>query len=205
MANFDHEDLYSAKKLKESLLNNLAPLWNGSPLLERFRNDFNSKQKTNDYKIHDNDDLLRKFFSKVRACNIPNTRTASLRRTFKQYQDLRYQIVDASQRSQLLRSRSWMQYNVPVLSHILNHAFEHFRTSDEPFDFYKAARNDNPNPVSVSDHISNFIRNLHLLPAFPPEMIAKVIASCLATGTLRNFGLGRQQLSYICRCILTNF
>lgn len=192
MANFDHEDLYSAEKLKESLLTNLAPLWKGSPLLENFRNDFNSKQNANEHKIHDNNGLLCKFFSEVRACNIPNTRTAPLHKTFEQYQDLRHQIVDASQRSQLLRSRNWMQYNVPMLSHILNRAFEHFRTSDAPFDFYKAARNDNPNPVYVSDHISNFIRHLHLLPKFPAEMIAKVIAICLVTGTLRNFGLGRQ-------------
>ncbi|OCK87877.1 uncharacterized protein K441DRAFT_670005 [Cenococcum geophilum 1.58] len=192
MAVLDHKDLYEAKKLKENLLKHLPPLWRGSPLLERFRNDFNSKQNTYDKKIHDNDDLLHKFFSKVRACNIPDTRTATLHKTFEQYQDLRQQIVDASERSQLLRSKNWMQYNIPMLSHILNHAFEHFRTSDEPFDFYKAARNDNPNPVSVSDHISNFIRHLYLLPSFPSEMISKVIAVCLVTWTLRNFGLARE-------------
>lgn len=191
MATFDHDELYSAKTLKENLFHNLPLLWKGSPVLEKFRHDFNSKQDTYDHRIHDNRDLLRKFFSKVRACNIPNTKTAPLHKTFQQYQDLRRQIVSASHRSQLLRSKNWMQYNVPMLSHILNHAFEHFRTSDEPFDFYKAARNDNPNPVSVSDHISNFIRHMYLFPKFPPEMISNVIAVCLVTGTLRNFGLGR--------------
>lgn len=187
---FDHADLYEAKSLKDNLLKNQRPFWTGSALLERFRNDYNSKQTKYDHKIHDNDDLLRKFFSKVRACNIPHTKTTSLLKSFQQYQDLRHQIIDASQKSQSLRAKNCMQYNVPMLSHILNNAFEHFRTSDEPFDFYKAARHDNPNPISVPGHISNFIRHLFSLGQFPPGMVSKVIAFSLVTWTLRNFGLG---------------
>jgi energy-coupling factor transporter ATP-binding protein EcfA2 len=193
MAKLDDEELYSAKDLKKRLLNKELPkFWETSPLLKDFVDNFNNKQNAYDHKIVDNNDLLKKFFSKVRACNVPDTRTAPLEKAFEQYQDLRNQIVDASETSQLLRSKNWMQYNVPMLSHILNHAFEHFRTSDKPFDFYQAARNDNPNPVSVSDHISNFIRHLHLLPTFPPEMIPEVIAICLVTWARRNFELGER-------------
>jgi hypothetical protein len=193
MAKLDDEELYSAEDLKKRLLNKELPkFWETSPLLKNFVDDFNSKQNAYDRKIIDNNDLLDKFFSEVRACNVPDTRTAPLEKAFKQYQDLRHQIVDASQSSQRLRSKNWMQYNVPMLSHILNHAFEHFRTSDKPFDFYQAARNDNPNPVLVSDHISNFIRHLHLLPTFPSEMIPKVIAVCLVTWARRNFELGER-------------
>lgn len=202
MAALDDESLNSSETLKESLLGeNLAPLWTGSPVLEAFVEDFNKKQKTQNRQIHTNDELLHKFFSKVRCCNIPNAKTAPLHQAFKQYQDLRQQIVQASNKSQLQRTRNWMQYNVPMLSHILNRAFEHFRTSDEPFDFYKAARNDNPNPVSVSDHISNFIRHLQSVPNYPPEMIPKVIAVCLVTGTLRNFSQGK---SFSTGCIYTD-
>lgn len=190
-ATLDDNELYSAKDLKKRLFNEKLPkFWERSPLLKDFVNDFNNKQNSSNHKITDNKDLLNKFFSEVRACNVPDTRTTPLEKIFKQYQDLRHQIVDASQWNQLLRSKNWMQYNVPMLSHILNQAFEHFRTSDDPFDFYQAARNDNPNPISVSDHISNFIRHLHLLPAFPPEMIPKVIAVCLVTWARRNFELG---------------
>lgn len=191
MATLNDNELYLSKTLKERLLNQGLPkFWENSPLLKKFVDNFNNKQDSSKDKITDNNDLLNKLFSKVRACNIPDTRTVPLDTTFRQYQDLRYQIVKASQLSQRLRSKNWMQYNVPMLSHIFNNAFEHFRTSNDPFDFYQAARNDNPNPVSVSDHISNFIRHLHLHSDFPPEMIPKVIAVCLITWARRSFKLG---------------
>jgi hypothetical protein len=190
MAPFDLDDFYDAERLKESLLGDLPNLWVGSDFLTEFVTDFNSKQSWKERKIHDNNDLLSKFFSTIRACNIPNTRTVPVHRAFEQYRALRYQIVDASQKSQILRFKNWMQYNVPMLSHILSRAFEHFRTSDEPFDFYTAARNDNPNPKSVSDHISNFVRHMHLLPEFPEDMVSNIVGLCLITWAIRHFGLG---------------
>lgn len=195
-ATVDYETFFEAEELKQNLLDSLSrydatPLWKGSPLLQNFRDDFNSKQNKDERQIHDNYDLLKRFFVDIRACNIPDSRTTPLDKTFRQYLDLRSQIVDASSRSQFLRAKNWMQYNVHILSHILNRAFEHFRTSDEPFDFFKAARNDNVNPASTSGHISNFITHLQGLPSFPPEMPSKVIATCLVTwATLRNFKTG---------------
>ncbi|KAL2065945.1 hypothetical protein VTL71DRAFT_3615 [Oculimacula yallundae] len=175
-ATVDYETFFKADELKENLLDSLSrsdatPLWKGSPLLQSFRDDFNSKQNKDERQIHDNFDLLKRFFADIRACNIPDSRTTPLDTTFRQYRDLRSQIVDASGRSQSLRAKNWMQYNVPILSHILNRAFEHFRTSDEPFDFFKAARNDNFNPASTSDHISNFIT--HLQVRDPDEIFEK--------------------------------
>jgi hypothetical protein len=190
MAVLHSTELYNENTLRSSLFLNLEPLWTGSPILEDFRNTFNEKQSSNNHMIYDNADLLGKFFSDIWFCYIPDASKAPPSQIFKQYQALRHQIVEASQESQKLRAKAWMQYNVPTLSHILNRAFEHFRTSDKPFDFYKAARNDNPNPAAVSDHIANFIRHLHLAPSFPPQMITEIISICLVTWALRTFGSG---------------
>lgn len=194
MAVFHHEDLYDPKVLWESLFANLGELWEDSTVLQVFRDNFNSKQTISSHKIHTNEDLFAKFFSDVRVCNIPDTGKAPTNEVFNQYQYSRHRIVAASQRSQVLRSRNWMQYNVPTLSHILNRAFEHFRTSDAPFDFYQAARSDNPNPVSVSDHISNFIRHVHSRSGFPLATLPKVIAASLVVWALRQFGTGNEYL-----------
>lgn len=194
MAVLHKKELYNEKTLRSSLLLNLAPLWDGSPILTSFRKSFNDKHHVDSQKIDDNDDILHKFFSDVRYCYIPDTSKAPPDQIFERYQALRNQIVDASQESQRLRARAWMQYNVPTLSHILNRAFEHFRTSDQPFDFYKAARNDNPSPEAVSDHIANFIRHLHLMPSFPLRIIPQTISTCLVSWALRNFNSGKHRL-----------
>jgi hypothetical protein len=196
MASLHNTELYDANILRSSLLENLGKLWEGSTILETFRNDFNAK-RSDVYKIHNNVDLLEKFFSDVQFCYIPDATKAPSDETFNQYRALRRQIVRASQISQTRRSRAWMQYNVPMLSHILNRAFEHFRTLDEPFDFYKAARNDNPNPVSVSDHIANFLRHLHLTPSFPPTMISQIVSITLVSWVLRTFGSCMELLPHV--------
>jgi hypothetical protein len=194
MALFHHEGLYDPKILWESLFGNLGDLWEDSTLLQKFRNGFNRKQTMSGHKIHTNADLFAKFFSEVRVCNIPDTGKAPAHEVYDQYQYLRHQIVAASQRSQELRSRNWQQYNVPMLSHILTRAFEHFRTSDGPFDFYQAARGDNPNPVSVSDHISNFIRHILSTTGFPRASLPKIIGASLIVWGLRHFGTGNDSL-----------
>lgn len=190
MSEFHDRELYDANILKTNLFRGLNNLWEGSAILGRFRDDFNKRQHRRAHRIDSNADLLSKFFSDVRVCYIPDKARAPANETFKQYQTLRNQIVEASQESQILRSKAWMQYNVPTLSHILDRAFEHFRTSRDPFDFYLAARNDNPNPKSVSDHIANFLRHLHLASGFPPAMVSEVISISLVSWALRTFGLG---------------
>jgi energy-coupling factor transporter ATP-binding protein EcfA2 len=191
MAVFHHEDLYNPKILRESLFANLGDLCKDSTLLQRFRNEYNDRRMTSGDRIDSNEDLFAKFFSEIRVCNIPDTGKAPSNEVFAQYQYLRQQIVTASQKSQELRSMNWMQYNVPTLSHILNRAFGHFRTSEGPFDFYQAARRDNPDPVSVSDHISNFIRHTNLRKNFHHMATSRIIAVNLVVWALRNFDTGR--------------
>lgn len=194
MAVLNHESLNDPQILRRSLFGNLGDIWEDSQLLQKFRHDFNKKQTVHGHKIHTNDDMFAKFFSQVIFCNIPDTGKAPAHEVYDQYQYLRHQIVSASQKSQDLRSRNWQQYNVRMLSHILNRAFEHFRTSDAPFDFYRAARTDNPNPVSVSDHICNLIRHIHATSDFPPGGVSKIIALSLVVWALRNFGTGNEPL-----------
>jgi hypothetical protein len=209
MAPLHDKDLYEPSVLKDKLLNDLQDLWEGSQSLTKFRNDFNSKQEqTTQNKIFDNWDLLGKFFSTVEFCDIPDTaRAETPDDIFKQYRALRSVIVQASQESQKRRAKAWMQYNVPTLSHILNKAFEHFRTSDLPFDFHKAARNDNPSPTSLSDHVANFIRHVHLTERFSKSenFMADVIAICLVSRVLRTFISGMDNLCYLLKNMILMF
>ena len=91
-----------------------------------------------------------------------------------------------------MSAQSWMQFNVPVLSHILSRAFEHIRTSAAPFNFYVAARNDNPNPATMSNHIANFLRLVHDLPDDAAvDMAQEVVAAGCVSWAFREFTQGK--------------
>ncbi|EON61597.1 hypothetical protein W97_00812 [Coniosporium apollinis CBS 100218] len=187
MPGFHAAKLYNEQTLKSALFDNLEPLWQDSPLLREFLSKYNLGHAREAHKIKANDELLKIFFHEVKVCYIPDKARAPTSEAFEQYRQLRSQIERASQGAQEIRQKSWTQYNVPALSHILNRAFEHFRTSDDPFDFYTAARNDNPSPVSISDHIANFLRHLQQLSSIEPGMQSRVISLCLVTWALRHF------------------
>lgn len=192
MAGMHREELYDEGILKESFFWNLNDLCIGSKTLTRLREVHNSKHTRTSEQISNNKDLFRTLFKSVRACYIPNKDNVDVNTidVFNQYRKLRGQIEHASQEGQDARSRGWMQYNVPSLALILNRAFEHFRTSDIPFDFYHAARNDNPNPVSMSGHIANFLRHASEVENKPNDWEAKVkrvLAISLVSWALRTF------------------
>jgi hypothetical protein len=139
-------------------------LWEESVILKEFVDDYNNKPETiarYDLKITTNDRLYKALFNNITCCYIPNKVKVKGRpqELYQQYRALR-DLIEASVRDGLsLRAESVMQYNVPALSHILTRAFEHFAASEKPFDFYLAARRDNPNPQSMQDHIANFLRH----------------------------------------------
>lgn len=182
--------LYDSESLRWALLKDLKSLWDDSEILRKFVEKHNVNASRILGAIKTNEDLFNLFFHNISACYIPDTARAPADEVFAQYRRLRGQIFRASQRVQEIRSRSWMQYNVPALTHILNRAFEHFRTSDAPFDFKKAARNDNPNPQSMSDHLANFLRHACRHYADIKEMRDRVVPTCLVAWTLRSYGLG---------------
>jgi hypothetical protein len=113
---------------------------------------------------------------------------------FGQYKELRSVIELSVRDGNKLRERSFMKYNVPTLSHILNRAFQHFSNSEEPFDFYLAARGDNPNPKSMPDHLANFLRHTSEYSVNNGninDMVIDVVTISLVVYTQRLFELGK--------------
>lgn len=195
MANDPRPELYKDDVLWRVYLNQKRKIWKGSKVLEKFVADYNSKQDFTGY-ISENQQLYRVLFSDISCCCIPNKNNVDCKpeTLFGQYRDLRRKIDDASHRARSLRNTAWTQYNVPTLSSILLKAFEHFRVSDEAFDFYVAARNDNPTPRGFSDHIANFLRiasettpESSMVQNEIQEMTQRTIALSFIIWAMRNF------------------
>ncbi|KAF2192481.1 hypothetical protein K469DRAFT_745903 [Zopfia rhizophila CBS 207.26] len=191
MANDHRPELYDDKVLQGVYLKHEPRVWKGSKELQKFVTDYNSKQDLTEC-IYENKDLYKVLFSDIVCCCIPNKKDVDSQpeELLRQYQHLRGRIDDASRRAQLLRQKGWTQYNVPTFSHILLKAFEHFRESDKAFDFYMAARSDNPTPTGFSDHIANFLRLAFDTPfesSVMEELTQRNIALSLVTWALRNF------------------
>ena len=200
MASIHKPVLYDAERLKTLYLYSEPDkfLWEDSPILKEFVEDYNKKPETiarYDLRINTNDQLYNALFNKITCCYIPNKVNVKGRpqELYIQYRALR-SLIESSVRDGLsLRADSVMQYNVPALSHILTRAFEHFAASEKPFDFYLAARRDNPNPQSPQDHIANFLRH-----AFESgediekinEMVTQVTSIALLIYTYHHFGEG---------------
>ena len=204
---------YNPKDLENSLFKSLKPLWEGSSILQNFIRKHNSMFTYDEQKIHDNKDLFDRFFKSHCACYIPSISKAPVEEVYRQYHSLRTQIDQASALGQDLRRKSWTQYNVPTLTHLLNRAFEHFRMSDKPFDFYTAARKDNPNPTSPADHIANFLSRTWKIRDTRASMFTAVVSVALVGYVLRNFeGTPRdpgtyfeRELKEFCRQSLAKF
>lgn len=188
----DHRpELYDDNVLRRAYLNQRRKIWTGSKILDKFVTDYNSKQDMSAC-IYDNTDLYKVLFSDISCCYIPNKNNVNCKPDdlFRQYRSLRDKIDGASQRAQSLRQKGWAQYNSATLSSILLKAFEHFRQSEEPFDFYRAARNDNPTPRGFADHIANFLRLAFQSLSDKEEtlkMTQQSIALSFITWAMRNF------------------
>ena len=187
MPEFHSPVFYNSDELKKLLLKNLRPLWESSTILRDFKRKHDAMFQFDDQKIHTNEDLFSKFFKSCKACYIPSSSKAPVEDIYKQYQSLRGQIDRASEASQEGRKRSWTQYNVPTLTHLLNRAFDHYRTTDRPFDFYTAARRENPNPSSPADHIANFLSRTWKFRDSKLSMFTAVVSMSLVGYVLRNF------------------
>lgn len=185
-----YKDFYDPEKLKTSYLRHEQKLWDGSKILEDFVEEYNSKQEMTEC-IYDNEALCRLMFADIHCCYIPNIEMDGVqpKELFYQYHHLRQTIDNASKASQKSREDSWTQYNVPTFSSLLLKAFEHFSTSDLAFDFYSAARNDNPAPEGYADHVANFLRlinNHSINPIRSWEISKHIIALSLVVWALRH-------------------
>ena len=190
---------YDSSNLERSLFQKMSPLWEGSPILNEFKRKHDAMFQYDNQKIHTNKDLFDKFFKSHEACYIPSNSKAPIEEIYRQYQSLRKQIDRASELSQDCRRRSWTQYNVPTLTHLLQRAFEHYRTLDRPFDFYTAARKDNPNPSSPADHIANFLSRTWALRDSELTMFKTVVSVSLVNYVLRNFTVPADPRDYFDR------
>lgn len=196
MANFHDPEFYDNEKLKNLYLSGHPKLWEDSEILRDFVKDYNSRpDRPFVFRITTNERLYKALFNNIVCCYIPNKKSIRGRpqELFRQYQSLR-DTIEASVREGLaLRAESVMQYNVPALTHILNRAFEHFTTSEQPFDFYLAARKDNPNPQSMTEHVANFLRHAFESGGDKKKMdlmVRDVISVALLTYTYREFSEG---------------
>lgn len=187
---------YKRENLEEKYLQGHPNLWWNSPVLREFVEGYNRKEEKFDRRITSNQRLYEVLFHKITCCYIPHAKEVmgQSHELFDQYKSLRTLIELSVRDGNMLRERSFMQYNVPALSHILNRAFEHFSSSEDPFDFYLAARGDNPNPKSMPDHLANFLRHAFEYPVKNGsirDMIFDVVTISLVIYTQRNFEQGK--------------
>jgi hypothetical protein len=193
MPNFHDRTFYTKENLEEKYLQGHSKLWEASPTLQEFVNKYNADEERFDRRINSNNRLYDVLFQKITCCYIPHemrVKGKGSNELFDQYAALRKQIELASRDGQSLRASSFMQYSVPSLTHILSKAFEHFRTAEKPFDFYTAARMDNPNPKSMPDHVANLLSHALDLHAEDEEidtMLYDTVSVCLVIYTFRRF------------------
>jgi hypothetical protein len=194
MPNFHDTKLYQKEKLEDKYLHGHPKLWENSTALQKFVDEYNAAEERFDKRITSNRRLYEVLFMKITCCYIPHEmKVKGSNELFNQYGALRKQIELASREGQTLRFEGFMQYNVPALTHILGRAFEHFRTLETPFDFYVAARTDNPNPDSMPEHLANFLRHAFQCDAETESMdfmVLDVTSISLVVYTARNFTEG---------------
>ncbi|EXJ60327.1 hypothetical protein A1O7_04479 [Cladophialophora yegresii CBS 114405] len=166
-------------------------LWRRSGILQTFVNDYNRRQDKYSKHIYDNRDLYDVLFDRTLCFCIPRVDDIEEYRdekAFAQYLGLRTLIDEASRRAVSMRSQVWMTYDVASFSQMLFAAFEHFRTSDKPFNFNQVVRISRPKPHSVLGHIANFLRlamnTIHSRET--KAMIPDIIALNLVVWAMRN-------------------
>ena len=184
-------DYYEEAFLKRSLFGSMDNIWATSKELTTFKQRHDNESEVREGEIHSNESFLKIFFQSVEVCYIPNKGFATSPEVIRQYRSLRERIVQAVGAGQLARSVSWTRYDVPSLSHLFGRAFHHFAKLSGPFDFYTAARKDNPMSVTMADHIANLLRYLQASD-LRLNGIPDVVAICLITFVHRDFRQGIQ-------------
>ncbi|PVH79158.1 hypothetical protein DL98DRAFT_632761 [Cadophora sp. DSE1049] len=191
----DSEVPYTNAMLEKTYLHSLdGKLWDGpraSPVLKAFVKDHNRTVQQRHH-IESNRDLYDALFQDIRCCSIPHKdvviKTGQLSErlprpveVYNSLKELRNVLELAADKGRRERSGTFAHYNVAMFNHILIRTFDHFRSSEDPLDFYRAARRDNPTPHNIPDHVANFLRiALESRTTAPPgveDMIISAIAS----------------------------
>ena len=184
-----NSDYYSESFHKQSLFGSLTNIWDKSKVLSAFKKRHDKQSIVRQGEIHTNEKFLNIFFQSVEVCYIPNKGFATSVEVMRQYRVLRRQIIQAVEAGQQARSNSWTRYDVSSLSHLFGRAFHHFAKLPGPFDFFTAARKDNPMSVTMADHIANLLRYMQASDR-RLENFHSVVAVCLITFVQRDFRQG---------------
>ena len=182
-------DYYLESFHKKSLFGSLTNIWDKSRVLSAFKKRHDKQSIVREGEIDSNEKFLKIFFQSVEVCYVPNKGFATSAKVMEQYRSLRSQIVQAVEAGQRARSKSWTRYDVSSLSHLFGRAFHHFAKLPGPFDFYTAARKDNPMSVTMDDHIANLLRYMQASDR-RLENFHSVVAVCLITFVYRDFRSG---------------
>lgn len=180
---------YDPGVLKEKLFKDFGPFWHHSVELKEFVAEHNRSTELRSEMIHDNQSLFEKLFQDVKMCYIPLKEFAPPNKLYAQYLQLRNMMLEGTRAGQRVRASSFDLYNVPAMWRLLDKAFDHFANSRAPFDFYTAARRDNPTPVSVPGHIANMLRLLGTEQT-ELERFIDLVACCMIVYTWRTYDLG---------------
>jgi energy-coupling factor transporter ATP-binding protein EcfA2 len=190
-ARTEHDPALMEEDTAESrMFNSVGNVWENSPALKRIKDRTNRSDTPLNNHIYNTRDFLHKYFPIIKVCYVPLQVNTRLGEVGSQYELLRKQVVQGSNWASDARERTWMHYNIQDLSRLYGLAFEHYATSQLPLDFYRAARKDNPDPQSMTDHIANLLRHMEntederLVQCFP-----RVVASTLLNDALRGGGL----------------
>lgn len=191
-------EFYEEGNLAAKYLENHPKLWTlpDTPL-KKFVDDYNASETDFRKRITTNQRLYEILFRKIICWYVPSKDNPKVRpyNLVRQWAGLRTRIEVEAREEQRVGNAANMKYNVPEMSRILGKAFLHFTTSEGPFDFYLAARRDNPNPETMGSHLGNFLHHAYELgdkhsgdkPGRIDSMIVDVVVAALLTWTFRRF------------------
>jgi len=191
----DSEVPYTNEMLERTYLHSLGGnLWEGSrasAVLKAFVKDHNRTVQQRHH-IETNEGLFNALFQDIRCCSIPHKdviikagqlsgRPSRPVEVHNSLTELRRVLVSAADKGRRKRSGTFAHYNVAMFNHILIRTLDHFRSSEDPLDFYHAARRGNPTPHNIPDHVANFLRIALESPTTASSVTEDMVVSAIAS------------------------
>ncbi|KAK0665359.1 hypothetical protein QBC41DRAFT_339894 [Cercophora samala] len=156
------ESYRTPERLKEKFLSAQEPdLWKKPGIIATYVDSFNATTNLRRL-IRNNSDLYNELFRSIQFCYIPDKDHVDVHgqpgKLLEHFQALKHVLDVSVTQERDIRAQSLTRYNVAELSHFLSRTFEHFTTSSDPLNFYKAISSDNHTPTNLKEHIANFLR-----------------------------------------------
>jgi hypothetical protein len=133
-------------------------------------------------KVHSVKDLVLRYFKSLSVVYVPPRREGGFK-FHTQIQQLRTRIIETSDDIYRERYQIGGQIDAVKLEAYLNGALDHFFTTfDQPFDFSRYARANEPLPASLTEHATSLLREMNSLETNSnklDERAAKLFSSYL--------------------------